>query len=78
MDAKCKTYFTQGLKAAMNEGKKPQNWAACNIYRIQKGIPAPGLGKGGRRGTRKDSRKSRRNNHRSTRKDSRSRRNNRR
>lgn len=74
MEAKCKTYFTQGLKAAMNEGKKPQNWAACNIYRIQKGIPAPGLGKGGRRGTRK----SKRNNRRSTRKDSRSRRNNRR
>jgi len=72
MDAKCKTYFTQGVKAAMNEGKKPANWAACNIYRIQKGIPAPGLGKGGR-STRRGSRKSRRNSR--TRKDSRSRKN---
>lgn len=51
MPPKCNTYFQQGIRPAMNEGYNSQRMAACNIYRIQKSIPAPGLGKGGKRGT---------------------------
>jgi hypothetical protein len=50
---KCNIYFQQGVKAGMESGMGSQDMAACNIYRIQKGIKAPGLGKGGKRSTRR-------------------------
>lgn len=60
MPPKCNIYFQKGIEAGLLEGKMTsQNMAACNIYRIQKGIKAPGLGKGGKRSTRKASRKNR-------------------
>jgi hypothetical protein len=37
----------------MESGMGSQDMAACNILRIQKGIKAPGLGKGGKRSTRR-------------------------
>lgn len=61
MAPKCNIYFQKGIEAGLLEGKMTsQNMAACNIYRIQKGIKAPGLGKGGKRSTRKASRRNNR------------------
>ena len=61
MAKNCVTYFQKGVEASLNEGYKPQNWAACNIKRIQKGISAPGLGKpGGKRSTRRGKRSAKR------------------
>jgi hypothetical protein len=58
MAPKCNIYFQKGVEAGMLDGKMTsQDMAACNIYRIQKGIKAPGLSKGGKRSTRKASRK---------------------
>ena len=58
MPPKCNIYFQKGVEAGMLEGKmSSQDMAACNIYRIQHGIRAPGLGKGGKRSTRKKSRR---------------------
>jgi hypothetical protein len=63
MAPKCNIYFQKGVEAGLLEGKMTsQNMAACNIYRIQKGIKAPGLGKGGKRSTRKASRRNSRKN----------------
>jgi len=55
MPPKCNIYFQKGVEAGLLEGKMTsEDMAACNIYRIQKRIPAPGLGKpGGKRSTRR-------------------------
>jgi hypothetical protein len=63
MAPKCNIYFQQGVKAGMESGMESgmgsQDMAACNIYRIQKGIKAHGLGKGGKRSTRRGRKASR-------------------
>jgi hypothetical protein len=51
----CGTYFQEGVRSAVLAGYNAQRMAACNIYRIQKGISAPGLGKKGGRSTRRRS-----------------------
>lgn len=61
MAKNCKIYFEKGVEASSAAGYLPQNWAACNIKRIQKGISAPGLGKpGGKRSTRRGKRSAKR------------------
>ena len=61
MTPKCNLYFQQGAQAALIAGMTPEDMAACNIYRIQHGTRSSGLGRGGKRSTRKKSKsKSRR------------------
>jgi hypothetical protein len=57
MSPKCNLYFQQGAQAALIAGMTPEDLAACNIYRIQHGTRSSGLGKGGKRSTRKKSRR---------------------
>lgn len=61
MPPKCNIYFQKGIQAGLLEAKMTsEDMAACNIYRIQKRIPAPGLGKpGGKRSTRRGRKASR-------------------
>ena len=75
MAPKCNVYFEKGAQAALIAGMTPQDLAACNIYRIQHGMhpypSAPGPDMGGKRSTRKASRKGSRKNRRKNRKGSR-------
>ena len=52
-NARCRTYWDKGLKAAMAEGKSSENWAACDIYKIKHSTKSSGLGRGGRSRRRK-------------------------